>query len=210
MTLMFQFFGFVLCAIIGLLGFTIIVWIWLGKIDLSALISEPSGQASLSRFQLLIFTFVIAISLFALVEKGANPTGFPDIPGGVLTLLGISASTYAVSKGITYSQPEVLMKTATSQSSGDPDTAGAQAAATQAAESAAAAQQAVAATQAAVGQAAAHAASAQQAAQQTAQQVAAETDRVQQVVIKQASPDSNETSEQTTVTQVTVAQTTQG
>ena len=64
MNLMAQMCGFVLCAFIGLLGLTILVWIWQGKIDLSQLISEPNGSASMSRFQLLIFTFVIAISLF--------------------------------------------------------------------------------------------------------------------------------------------------
>src|SRR5664279_2050004 len=103
MTLLAQAFGFVLCVFLGLLAGTIVVWIWQGKIDLSALLSEPSGQASMSRFQLLLFSFVIAVSLFAMVEAHLS---FPDIPNGVLTLLGISASTYAVSKGITYSQPQ--------------------------------------------------------------------------------------------------------
>jgi hypothetical protein len=74
-----------------------------GKIDISHLLEEKSpdgatGAASMSRFQLLIFTFVIALSLFLIV---VNTGGFPDkIPPEVLTLLGISATTYAVSKGI--------------------------------------------------------------------------------------------------------------
>ena len=106
MSVMAQVCGFTLCAFLGALCATIIAWIWMGKIDLSQLISEPSGDASMSRFQLLIFTFVIAISLFVLVE--ANHGAIPDIPSGVLTLLGISASTYAVSKGISYSQPQLL------------------------------------------------------------------------------------------------------
>src|SRR5271169_1145019 len=106
MSLMAQICGFVLCAFLGLLAATIIIWIWQGKIDLSALISEANGQASMSRFQLLIFTFVIAISLFILVEKRND--ALPDVPPGVLTLLGISASTYAVGKGISYSQPQTL------------------------------------------------------------------------------------------------------
>jgi hypothetical protein len=165
---MAQLCGFILCAFIGLFGATILIWIWLGKIDLSALISEPSGHASMSRLQLLIFTFVIAISLFMLVESHANPTGFPDIPNGVLTLLGISASTYAVSKGITYSQPQVLM-----QQGGDGDgAADAQAAADEAGVHAAAAQQAAVATQAAVNQMAMHAVVAQQAVQQSAENAA--------------------------------------
>lgn len=97
--------GYVICLFLGALAATIIVWIWQGKIDLSALINEANGQASMSRFQLLVFTFVIAISLYEVVEK---TTSFPDIPQGVLTLLGISASTYAVGKGISYSQPGLL------------------------------------------------------------------------------------------------------
>ena len=104
---MAAFCGCVLCVFIGLLALTVLVWIWLGRIDLSDLINEANGQASLSRFQLLIFTFVIAISLFIIVESGGK---FPEIPTGVLTLLGISASTYAVGKGISYSQPEVMMQ----------------------------------------------------------------------------------------------------
>ena len=68
-----------------------------GAIDVNLLLSESGGGASMSRFQLLIFTFVIALSFFLLVINSAK---FPDIPGGVLTLLGISATTYGVSKGI--------------------------------------------------------------------------------------------------------------
>jgi hypothetical protein len=100
--------GFVLCLFIGLLGLTILYLIWTKQINLNQLLSEANGDASMSRFQLLIFTFVIAISLFEIVETGMK---FPDIPTGVLTLLGISASTYAVGKGISYSQPDVMMGT---------------------------------------------------------------------------------------------------
>jgi hypothetical protein len=70
-----------------------------GKIDLKYLVSESDGSASMSRFQLLIFTFVIALSIVMMVVS-ANPPKFPAIPNEVLILLGISASTYAVSKGI--------------------------------------------------------------------------------------------------------------
>lgn len=103
--------GLILCAFLGLLALTILVYIWQGKINLQHLVSEADGCASMSRFQLLIFTFVIAFSLFEIVESGMK---FPDIPTGILTLLGISASTYAIGKGISYSQPEVLMNPATS------------------------------------------------------------------------------------------------
>jgi hypothetical protein len=97
--------GYVVCGFIGLLAGTIIWFIWTNKIDLSHLLDEANGSASLSRFQLLIFTFVIAVSLFFVVEKSPSVT-IPDIPQGVLTLLGISASTYAVGKGISYSRDE--------------------------------------------------------------------------------------------------------
>lgn len=97
--------GFVVCGFIGLLAGTILWFIWTEKIDLSQLLSEANGTASMSRFQLLIFTFVVAVSLFYLVEKRKDGT-FPEIPSGVLTLLGISASTYAVGKGISYSRDE--------------------------------------------------------------------------------------------------------
>jgi len=160
MSLMAQVCGFVLCLFVGALGLIIIVYIWKGKIDLSALLSEANGQASMSRFQLLIFTFVIAISLFEMVEMRVNPTGFPDIPNGVLTLLGISASTYAVGKGISYSQPQLMKPQATGGGDGghiDAAVAAAQASASQAAVHAATAQQAgqQAATNAAIAQQAA-------------------------------------------------------
>src|SRR5215472_14094367 len=84
-----------------LFGFMVLAAIASGRIDISALLEEKGavgGGASMSRFQLLIFTFVVAISLLLIVVSGkAFPT---EIPAGVLTLLGISASTYAVSKGI--------------------------------------------------------------------------------------------------------------
>jgi len=90
--------GYALLALTFLFGMAILVEIIRGTIDLSALLSESGKGASMSRFQLLIFTFVIALSLFLMVVQ--NGTSFPKIPADVLTLLGISASTYAVSKGI--------------------------------------------------------------------------------------------------------------
>src|SRR5262244_4660999 len=82
-----------------LFGFMVLAAIASGKIDIGRILEEKnSGGASMSRFQLLIFTFVVAISFLLIVVSSHN---FPtDIPAGVLTLLGISASTYAVSKGI--------------------------------------------------------------------------------------------------------------
>jgi hypothetical protein len=99
--------GYLICFLIGVLGLLVLRQIYEGKIDLSLLISEPNGDASMSRFQFLVFTFVIALSLFlivaALVEK--NEPAFPVVPGTILTLLGISGSSYLVSKGIQFSDP---------------------------------------------------------------------------------------------------------
>jgi hypothetical protein len=91
--------GFTLLALIFLFGFAVLVYIANGSIDLSDLLSDGDSKgASMSRFQLLIFTLVIALSLFLVVVSNM---AFPDhIPPEILTLLGISASTYAVSKGI--------------------------------------------------------------------------------------------------------------
>jgi len=94
--------GWVLLAFIALIGAELIYLIARGKrngIDLSHLVSEPTGEASMSRFQLLLFTIVIALSVFY-VTVAPESTGLPDIPSGVLALLGISASSYAVGKGL--------------------------------------------------------------------------------------------------------------
>lgn len=85
------------CLFLCVLGVIVLVKMFTNKIDLEWLISEDNGHASMAKFQLLIFSFVIAISLVRLVEATDK---FPDINSGVLTLLGISASTYAVGKGI--------------------------------------------------------------------------------------------------------------
>jgi hypothetical protein len=104
--------GFTLLALIFLLGFAVLVYIANGKIDLGGLLSEqgdPKG-ASMSRFQLLIFTLVIALSLFLVTVSKMD---FPaKIPPEILTLLGISASTFAVSKGIQMSANQTTSTTA--------------------------------------------------------------------------------------------------
>ena len=90
--------GYGLLVIVFFLGFVILVDLVTGKINLSLLLAENGGGASMSRFQLLVFTFVIGLSLaYIVVGKGDFPT---TIPSQVLTLLGISATTYGVSKGI--------------------------------------------------------------------------------------------------------------
>ena len=98
--------GYVICVLIGLLGFTVLWKIWDGSIDLTRLVSEPNGDASMSRFQFLVFTFVIAMSLFLVVISAPDRPQFPAvIPATVLSLLGISGSSYLVSKGIQFSDP---------------------------------------------------------------------------------------------------------
>jgi hypothetical protein len=82
------------------------------QIDLRWLLAEPAGpiqpgadpnepgtqpKASISRFQFLIFTFVIAgVYLVLCLESGR----FVEIPENVILLLGVSGTSYAASKGI--------------------------------------------------------------------------------------------------------------
>lgn len=81
-----------------LLGFAAIVLVKIlaGSITLEGLISEAdSSKASLSRFQFLVFTFLVAgLFLLLTIETG----GFVEIPATVLGLLGISGGSYVVSK----------------------------------------------------------------------------------------------------------------
>jgi hypothetical protein len=106
--------GYIICGIIAIIGFAVAWKLATGKIDISRILTEkdgsPGGSASMSRFQLLIFIFVIAVSFFLVVISNikiiqARPgerelPGMPDVPNGVLALLGISASSYAVGKAI--------------------------------------------------------------------------------------------------------------
>jgi hypothetical protein len=106
-----QFIGWMLAILIGLFALYILYLVYWGKIKLTFLLSEstsanPTATASMARFQFLIFTFVIALSLFLVIvgsigkcsEKGCPC--FPDIPASILGLLGISGASYAVGKGI--------------------------------------------------------------------------------------------------------------
>jgi len=96
--------GLVLIIFIGILG-AILLWkMAKGEIDLNKLVSEPTGGASLSRFQFLIFTFVISMSLFLVIIGHANAPEFPTtIPPEIFALLGISGGSYLISKGISKS-----------------------------------------------------------------------------------------------------------
>lgn len=98
--------SFGIISLILLLFAFVILWkIYTGAISLDGLLAEvpaagktvDSSKASLSRFQFLIFTFVVAgLFLLLSVESGT----FVTIPDSVLGLLGISAGSYAISKGI--------------------------------------------------------------------------------------------------------------
>jgi uncharacterized BrkB/YihY/UPF0761 family membrane protein len=91
--------GWILTIFVGVLALMILVKIWKGDIDLNYIISDENGWASLSRFQFLVFTFVVAMSLFYLVVANTPPK-YPVIPKEILALLGISGGSYVLSKGI--------------------------------------------------------------------------------------------------------------
>src|SRR5580704_2372134 len=109
--------GYMVCGLVGLFGILALYRIYTNQASgLEKLISEKDGSgASMSRFQLLFFTFVISFSLFLVVvshtnvaetketvahSDAPNTAQLPDVPGGILALLGISASSYTVSKAI--------------------------------------------------------------------------------------------------------------
>jgi hypothetical protein len=90
-------------VLLSALGAVVVIKMAVGTIDLKYLVAENDGSASLSRFQMLLFTFVIAALyfLYALYSlKGTGMPTLPDIPNSVLGLLGISGGSYLLSKGI--------------------------------------------------------------------------------------------------------------
>ena len=105
--------GAVVVVFLGAAGAIVLAKMLWDQIDLRYLVSEDNGNASLSRFQFLIFTFVIAASYFLVVIWGLTTGGgnvlqvgadnvltLPSIPAGVLGLIGISGGSYVISKGI--------------------------------------------------------------------------------------------------------------
>jgi hypothetical protein len=106
--------GYIICGLVAIIGFAVAWKIATGHIDISKILTEkdgsPGGAASMARFQLLIFIFVIALSFFLVVISNikiiqARPgdrglPGLPEVPNGVLAVLGISTSGYAVGKAI--------------------------------------------------------------------------------------------------------------
>ena len=94
--------GYAGVIIVSLFAVAVLYQIYLGNIDLALLVSEGDGTASMSRFQFLVFTFVIgfAVILMTVLSMNTATPQLPDVPGGIMSLLGISGGTYAVSKGI--------------------------------------------------------------------------------------------------------------
>ncbi len=99
--------GWILAVIIAGFGAVILKKIFMNEINLERLISDENSHASLSRFQFLIFTFVIALSLFLITAANKS---FPTIDPGIFALLGISGGSYVVSKGIQSSRDTFLQK----------------------------------------------------------------------------------------------------
>jgi len=99
--------GIAFMVIMGLLCLMLLIKMWRNEINLCSLIEEANGQASMSRFQLLVFSLVVAVGVFLSI---LHTLTLPDIPNSILILLGISASTYATGKAITFSRVEGLVK----------------------------------------------------------------------------------------------------
>jgi hypothetical protein len=92
--------GWIVTVFIAAFAFAIIYKMLKGDINLMYLIAGDNGNASMARFQFLVFTFVIALGLF-LIILSSNPPTFPTaIPGGILALLGISGGSYVTAKAV--------------------------------------------------------------------------------------------------------------
>ena len=90
--------GAELATLLFTFGLVVLHAIVTEQIHLDKILSDEGGEASISRFQLLIFTFTIALTFVYLTLCGNGQ--FPAVPKEVLILLGISASTYGVGKGL--------------------------------------------------------------------------------------------------------------
>jgi hypothetical protein len=99
--------GFAFLPVMGALCIMLLIKMWTNQIDLSTILAEANGDASISRFQLLVFSLVVAVGLFLQILKNM---ALPEIPHSILILLGISASTYATGKGISFTRPEGVTK----------------------------------------------------------------------------------------------------
>jgi len=83
--------GWIIAILLGSFALVIIFEILIGRIELKYLISgPPDNNASLSRFQFLIFTFVIAMGLFLIIVSTQPQPAFPAIPGGILSVMTLT------------------------------------------------------------------------------------------------------------------------
>jgi hypothetical protein len=87
-------------VIIGVIALVVLYYLVTGKIDLTDLLSG-SDATSLSRFQFLVFTFIIGLSYLFVVLKGGGATQY-SLPNAqnAWALLGISGGSYVLGKGI--------------------------------------------------------------------------------------------------------------
>jgi uncharacterized BrkB/YihY/UPF0761 family membrane protein len=92
--------GWTVTILVGAFALAIIYKMIKGDINLMYLIAGADGDASLSRFQFLVFTFVIALGLFLIILSTKDGPAFPQIPGGILALIGISGGSYVTSKAV--------------------------------------------------------------------------------------------------------------
>jgi hypothetical protein len=123
--------GIVGTALIGLIAAIVVGNMLVGRIDLSKLLSGDAA-ASLSRFQFLVFTFVIALSYLLMTIVAADKgSGLPQVPEGVWALLGISGGSYVLGKGIQHaaetSQANAAVNAAAAAQQGAPAVAAQQA-----------------------------------------------------------------------------------
>lgn len=90
--------GWVVAVFLGLVGLFVLWNIFTNRIDLRYLIADEHGDASISRFQFLIFTVVIAggVAYYVLNHNG----DFPPLTTNALLLLGISGGSYAIGKSL--------------------------------------------------------------------------------------------------------------
>jgi len=120
-------------ALIGFIAFSavivafaaaVLLEIIYGTVSLNGIISEPKDvagpdgkpKASLSRFQFLVFTFVVAgLFLMLSIEAGT----FVNIPNNVLGLIGLSGGGFIVSKAVGHKKPDASSTTGGGAADGD-------------------------------------------------------------------------------------------
>ncbi len=97
-------------SVIVLFAGAVLYKIGIGDIELQGIIAEPrtavmtkdeQPKASLSRFQFLVFTFVVA-GLFLMLSIEAGQ--FVNIPNNVLVLIGLSGTGYLAGKVVSPNQ----------------------------------------------------------------------------------------------------------